>query len=76
MTKIVSDLDYLEAANRFATRYHNGTKSIIWTRRREDQLKDLAAIGLDPAMIALELGISERYVRARLKLLGLVRREI
>jgi DNA-binding CsgD family transcriptional regulator len=70
---ITSDLAFLEARRRFQTR-HNG-KAIIWTRKREEQLKELAALGLDAAIIAVELGLHERTVRARLKMLGLSRRD-
>jgi DNA-binding CsgD family transcriptional regulator len=70
---VTSDLPYLEAARRFQTR-RNGNV-IIWTRKREEQLKDLAALGLDAAIIGVELGLHETTVRARLKMLGLSRRD-
>lgn len=74
MTHIISDLAYLEAANRFAQRKrYRDDKEILWTRKREDQLKDLHAIGVDTALIAVELGIGEQTVRRRLKVLGLRR---
>jgi hypothetical protein len=69
MTVILSDLTYLEAAKRFAARYHNN--KIVWTRAREDRLKDLHAVGLDPAIISVELEIGEQLVMRRLKILGL-----
>jgi DNA-binding CsgD family transcriptional regulator len=69
---VSSDLPYLEAARRFQTR-RNGNV-IVWTRKREEQLKELAALGLDAAIIAAELGLHERTVRARLKMLGLIKR--
>jgi hypothetical protein len=69
---IISDLTYLEAARRFAARYQNN--KLVWTRKREDRLKDLHAIGLDPAIISVELEIGEQLVRRRLKMLGLARR--
>jgi DNA-binding NarL/FixJ family response regulator len=71
---VISDLTYLEAARQFATRKaYASAKKIIWTRRREDMLKDLVALGLDTAIIALELGLHERTVRVRMKMLGLKR---
>jgi DNA-binding CsgD family transcriptional regulator len=70
---VISDLAYLEAARRFQTA-RNG-KVIIWTRKREEHLKDLAALGLDAAIIGVELGLHEKTVRARLKMLGLSRRD-
>jgi DNA-binding CsgD family transcriptional regulator len=68
---VTSDLPYLEAARLFRAR----GKPLIWTRKREEQLKDLAALGLDAAIIAVELGLHETTVRARLKMLGLNRRD-
>jgi DNA-binding CsgD family transcriptional regulator len=70
MTAISSDLAFLEAARRFRAR----GKPIVWTRKREEQLKDLAALGLDAAIIGVELGLHETTVRARLKMLGLIKR--
>ena len=70
---IISDLTYLEAANQFKRRYFNGSKVMTWTRKRENALKDLFSLGLDPAIIAVELGLGEKTVRERLKLLGLRR---
>jgi DNA-binding NarL/FixJ family response regulator len=73
---IISDLNYLEAARLFATRKTNrDDKVITWTRKREDTLKDLAALGLDAAIIAMELGLAERTVRVRMKMLGLKRHD-
>jgi DNA-binding NarL/FixJ family response regulator len=71
---VISDLTYLEAARQFETRKSNRDDRVLtWTRKREDMLKDLFAIGLDPAIIALELGLHERTVRVRMKILGLKR---
>jgi DNA-binding NarL/FixJ family response regulator len=71
---VISDLDYLEAARRFETRKTNrDDKVITWTRKREELLKDLVALGLDPAIIAIELGFGERTVRVRMNMLGLNR---
>jgi DNA-binding NarL/FixJ family response regulator len=72
--KIESDLAYLEAARRFETRKDRRNAVVItWTRERENTLKDLFALGLDAAIIAMELGLGERTVRNRLKMLGLRR---
>ena len=70
---IISDLAYLEAANKFRQRYMHGSKVMTWTRKREDTLKDLFSLGLDPAIIAIELGLGEKTVLRRLKVLGLRR---
>jgi DNA-binding NarL/FixJ family response regulator len=72
--RVVSDLEYLMAARRFETRKaRRDAKVITWTRKREELLKDLVALGLDSAMIAIELGLSERTVRLRINMLGLNR---
>jgi DNA-binding NarL/FixJ family response regulator len=72
--KIESDLAYLEAARRFETRKDRRNAVVItWTRERENTLKDLFALGLDTAIIAMEIGLGERTVRNRLKMLGLRR---
>lgn len=67
MVTIISDLAFLEARHR--ARRVRGARH--WSKAEDLQLTQLYALGIDPALIGMEMKISTRSVERRLYLLGL-----